>query len=212
MKKETNCLRLGVTGGIASGKTTVAKMLETLGVPAIDFDILARQAVEPGSPALKNIAGYFGNQVLRADGTLDRKKLSDIVFQCPEKRKMLESFTHPPIYEEFFRQTREISAKGSCPVIQAVIPLLFELDLEYLVDKILLVYIPRTEQIKRLIIRDRIRAQEAARILSAQLPIDDKRERSDFVINNENSLQETEKQVKAFWQKISEQYDIKMIL
>ena len=96
-------LLLGVTGGIASGKTTVANMLEELGAPIIDFDVIAREVVEPGQPALKEVVDYFGKQVLQEDGTLDRKMLSDIVFRDFEKRKKLESCTHPRINEAFVR-------------------------------------------------------------------------------------------------------------
>ncbi|MBW1819519.1 MAG: dephospho-CoA kinase, partial [Deltaproteobacteria bacterium] len=100
---------VGVTGGIGSGKTTVADMLEELGAPIVDFDLIARLVVEPGKPAWKEIVDYFGKQVLQKDDTLDRKKLSNIVFRDLEKRKKLESFTHPAIGEEFLRQVKEIS-------------------------------------------------------------------------------------------------------
>ena len=106
---------MGVTGGIASGKSYVSEILEELGAPLIDFDELARVVVEPGKPALKQIVAYFGKQVLADDGALDRKKLSDIVFSDMEKRKKLESFTHPAIYEEFFNRIATITAKSRTP-------------------------------------------------------------------------------------------------
>ena len=126
VQRKNNSLLLGVTGGIATGKTTVVRMLEEWGAPVIDFDLLAREVVEPGEPALKDIVGFFGEQVLLKDGSLDREKLSGIVFHDVEKRRILESFTHPRIYEESERQVKEIIEKDSNAIIQLDIPLLFE--------------------------------------------------------------------------------------
>jgi len=194
-----NRVLLGVTGGIAGGKTTVSNMLQELGAPIIDFDLIARQVVEPGTPGYAHIVEYFGRQVLQPDGGLDRKKLSKIVFGDMEKRKKLESFTHPPIYEEFFRQVEAITAEDPQAIIQVVIPLLVELNLQYLFDRILVVYIPPSEQIERLAKRDGISRDEAATILKAQLSIDDKLSFASYVVNNEKDLVETRRQVAAVW-------------
>lgn len=196
---------LGVTGGIASGKTTVVRMLEELGAPVIDFDVLAREVVAPGKPALKDIVSYFGEQVLREDKTLDRKKLSDIVFQDKEKRRRLEGFTHPRINEEFIRQVKEIASKNPNAIIQVDIPLLVELNLQHHFYRLLVVYVPREVQIKRLIKRDGITREQAENILRAQLSIDDKVGYADFVIHNEGSLEETKRQVDEVWEKIREE-------
>lgn len=197
--KKGNRLLLGVTGGIATGKSTVTRMLKEMGAAVIDMDIIARQVVEPGQPALKNIVGYFGKEVLQDDGTLDRKKVSKIVFNDPEKRKKLESFTHPLIYEEFFRQVNAIAEKNPNAVIQVEVPLLIELNLQHLFDKTILVYVPREEQIRRLTKRDGISEADAAQILAAQLPIAEKIKYADFVIKNEDAPEATEKQVKELW-------------
>ena len=204
LRGNDNRLLLGVTGGIASGKTTVANMLEKLGAPIIDFDLIARKVVEPGTPALREIVGYFGRQVLQEDGALNRKAVSDIVFRDFEKRKKLESFTHPRIHEEFERQVREIAGKNPDVVIQVVIPLLIELNLQYMFHKILVVYIPMEEQVKRLAKRDGITVEEAANILKSQLPIDEKVGYADFVIHNEKSPEDTREQVKELWEKLQE--------
>jgi dephospho-CoA kinase len=201
---QDNRFLLGVTGGIATGKSTVSKMLEELGAPLIDFDVLARQVVEPGKPAWKDIVAYFGRQILQQDQVIDRKKLSHVVFQDMEKRKKLESFTHPRIFEEFHKQVGEISAKIPEPIIQVGIPLLIELNLQYRFDKLLLVYIPREMQIERLMKRDAISREAAENILKAQLPIDEKVGYADFVIHNEGSLEETRKQVVDVWRKLQE--------
>jgi len=202
LKGDDNRLIVGITGGIASGKSTVSDMLEELGAPLIDFDQLARQVVEPGTPALASITDYFGRQVLGEDGRLDRKKLSDIVFKDFEKRKKLESFTHPAIYEAFFQQVNEITANTPDAIIQASIPLLVELNLQFLFDKLILVYISPEKQVERLALRDKISKADAANILKSQLSIDEKLAYADFVINNEKSVEETKKQVNKVWREL----------
>jgi dephospho-CoA kinase len=193
---------LGVTGGIASGKSTVARMLEELGAPIIDFDLLSRIVVEPEKPAWQEIVSYFGEQVLLPDKTLDRKKLSEIVFRDPEKRKKLEGFTHPRIHQEFVRRVQEYTARDPEVIIQAVVPLLIEAGLQYLFHKLLLVYIPQEDQVQRLMDRDKVSREMAQSILAAQLPIDEKRAYADFIIDNSGSLEVTRIQVKEVWQKL----------
>ena len=200
---------LGVTGGVASGKTTVANMLLELGAPIVDLDLIARQVVAPGKPAWKDIRGYFGDKMIRKDGTIDRKQLSGIVFRNPSKRKRLENFTHPPILEGFGRQINEIMEKNFSGIIQAIIPLLFEVNLQHLVHKILVVYIPPHQQIERLAKRDKISKEEAKNILKAQMPIEKKLEYADFVIHNEGSLDKTRRQVTALWKELKEALDVR---
>lgn len=204
IRGQGNRLLLGVTGSIATGKSTVSKMLEELGAPLIDFDVLARQVVEPGEEAWKEIVDYFGRQVLQEDETIDRKKLSHVVFRDMEKRKKLESFTHPRIFEAFYKQVSDIAGRIPDPIIQVGIPLLIELNLQYRFDKLLVVYIPRDMQIERLMKRDGISREEAENILKAQLPIDEKVGFADFVIHNEGTLEETKKQVEDVWRKMKE--------
>ncbi|RLB19867.1 MAG: dephospho-CoA kinase [Deltaproteobacteria bacterium] len=196
---DSNILLLGVTGGIATGKSTVASMLEALGAFTIDFDILARKVVEPGSPAFEEIVQYFGKGIIGPDGSLDRRRLSTIVFQDPQKRKILESFTHQRIVDAFIEQAGKIARTNPEAILQAVIPLLFEVGLEYLVDKTLVVYTPQRTQIQRLVKRDKISQKQARQILKAQIPIDEKLRRADFIIYNDRSLEETKKQVIDLW-------------
>ena len=204
VKGKGDPLLVGVTGGIASGKTTVSNMFEKLGAPLIDFDAIARQVVEPGTPALAKITDYFGRQVLQEDGHLDRKKLSQIVFRDIEKRKKLESFTHPPIYEEFFSQVNRITAENPDAIIQVAVPLLIELNLQYLFDTIVVVYVSPEVQIERLAKRDGITAEEAANILKAQLPIDEKKTFASFIIDNGKDLDDTRRQVQEVWQELEQ--------
>lgn len=204
LRGKDNRLLIGVTGGIATGKSTVSRMLEDLGSPIIDFDVLAREVVEPGKPAYEQIVSFFGKQVLAEDGAIDRKKLSDIVFKDMEKRKKLEGFTHPQIGAEFLKRVMEITAADPSAIIQVAVPLLIEVNLTHLFHKILLVYAPRETQIERLVKRDGIREEEAGRILDAQLPIDEKVGFADFVINNEKGLEETRRQVEGLWKKLQQ--------
>lgn len=204
IRGDDNRLLLGVTGGIASGKSTAAKMLEELGAPIIDFDVLAREVVQPGQPAYNDIVDYFGRQVLQEDGTLDRKKMSDIVFSDLEKRKKLESFTHPRIQEEFIRDLHEITSKNPEAIVQVVIPLLIEINLQYLFHKIVVVYVSPEVQVERLAERDGISRDQAANILKSQLPIDEKASYADFVIDNNGTVEETRRQVEALWGKLKE--------
>jgi len=201
---KTNVLLLGVTGGIASGKTTVANFFADLGAAIIDFDIIARQVVEPGTPCFGEIVEFFGREIVDTDGHLDRKMLSGIVFEDEQKRKKLEGILHPRIFDTFISRTNEITKKDPDAIIQAVIPLLFEAGLQHLVHKTLVVYVPRERQIERLIKRDKITGDQAAKILKAQLPIDEKAGMADFIINNEKSLDETRRQVEELWQKLKQ--------
>jgi dephospho-CoA kinase len=203
--KEDRPLILAVTGGIATGKSTVSRMLEELGAPLIDLDVLARRVVEPGKPAWREIVDFFGREILLQDGRIDRKRLSGVVFGDAEKRKRLEGFTHPRIFEEMRRKIDEIAAGDPGAIVQIGIPLLFELDLQQKFDKVLLVYAPPELQIRRLMERDRIDRETAGEILEAQMPIDEKVGRADFVIRNEGSLAETRGQVVEVWGRLQEE-------
>jgi len=210
MKKtidKTNCLLLGVTGGIASGKTVVAGMLGAMGAKTIDFDILAREVVEPKKPAWKDIVGFFGEEVLMKDNTLDRKKLSEIVFNDPKKRKKLESFIHPVIGTEFASRVKKIAKKDKEAIIQAVVPLLLEEKMQDLFHKLLVVHVPKAIQIDRLMARDKISSEKAEKILSSQLPIDEKVKFADFVIHNDRTLDRTREQVEKLWEALKKIQD-----
>jgi dephospho-CoA kinase len=202
IRGKDNRLLVAVTGGIASGKSSVSKILEELGAPIIDYDVIAREIVEPGKPAWKDIVAFFGEQVLKEDRQIDRKKLSDIVFRDMEKRKKLESFMHPRINDEAARRANKIAGKNPNIIIQVAVPLLIEINIQYKFHKVLLVYVPREIQIERLMKRDGITIEAAENILKAQLPIDEKLGYADFVIHNEGTLEETRRQVEQVWEEI----------
>ncbi|MBN2032115.1 MAG: dephospho-CoA kinase [Deltaproteobacteria bacterium] len=193
---------VGATGGIAGGKSTVVRMLQQLGASSVDFDLIARQVVEPGKPAFNEIVAFFGERILQKDGELDRKKLGAIVFHDESKRKVLEAITHPRIVAAFLDQVRRITKEIPNAIILADIPLLLEAGLRHLVHKVILVYIPREIQIERLMKRDGISLEAAQNILKAQWPIDEKLSHADFVIHNEGTPEETRRQVEELWKEL----------
>ena len=207
---DDNRLLLGVTGSIATGKTTVANMLEELGAPIIDFDVLSRVVVEPDKPAWKDIVSYFGEQVLQEDRTLDRDKLREIVFQDMEKRKKLESFIFPGIGEEFSRLIEQYTKEDPNAIIQVVIPLLFETNMHPIFHNLLMVYAPEEVQKKRLIERDGMTEEMAMNMIRSQISVEEKRGYCDLIIDNSGSLEETRKKVEELWEKLKQiQKDLK---
>ena len=185
--------RIGLTGGIASGKTTVANLFAELGATVIDTDVIAREVVAPGQPALEEIASTFGTEVLQPDGSLDRAALRARVFANAEDRKRLEAITHPRIRAEALRQ----ADAGGGPYQLIVVPLLVESPLREFVDRILVVDCPEETQIQRLMARDADTEAQARRILDAQSSRDERLAIADDVITNDGSLDETRRQVVA---------------
>jgi dephospho-CoA kinase len=197
-----NRLLIGVTGSIATGKSTVAGMLEELGARTIDFDVLSRVVVEPDKPAWQDIVAYFGEQILADDRTLDRNKLREIVFQDLEKKKKLESFQHPRIYEEFIKQVEQYASEDPDVIIQAVIPLLIEVNMQSFFHNLIMVYASEGKQKKRLMKRDGSSEEMAMNMIRSQLSADEKKGYCDLVIDNSGSLEQTRKQVQKLWQKL----------
>lgn len=191
-------LVIGLTGGIASGKSTVARILERLGATIIDADLLAREAVLPGTPAHEDIVAAFGTEILLPDATIDRKALGRIVFANPDARRRLEAITHPAIAR--LSQARLAEARRSAaPAVFYVAPLLIEAGATGRVDDIWVVYADRETQLARLTERDGIRRDEAEQRLAAQMPMDEKASYGSAVIDNRGTPEETERQVVALW-------------
>lgn len=186
----------GLTGGIASGKSTVAAILRRLGCPIIDADVLAREVVEPGQPALTEIAAAFGPGVLLPDGRLDRKALGAMVFADPAQRRRLEAITHPRIAERRLAVLQELAAQQA-EVVCSDVPLLYELGLQSAFDQVWVVWVDRPTELARLMARDGISREQAEQRMAAQMPLDEKRRLADIVIDNSGSLEETERQVRA---------------
>ncbi|MEW6187038.1 MAG: dephospho-CoA kinase [Thermodesulfobacteriota bacterium] len=203
-KGKSRRLLLGVTGSIGTGKSTVAKMLEELGAPIIDFDILSREVVEPGKPGYQDIVAFFGEQILAEDKTLDREKLREIVFGDMEKRKKLEGFTHPRIGEAYNKRVEELSQGDKPVIIQVVIPLLIETHMQAMFDHLLMVYAPEEVQLKRLMARDQISEELAMKIIRSQMSVEEKKGYCDLIVDNSGTLEETRKQVEEVWKKLQE--------
>ena len=185
--------RIGLTGGIASGKSTVAGMFAEVGATVIDTDIIAREVVMPGQPALAEIREAFGESVINRDGTLDRAAVRQVVFSDDRARKRLESVLHPRIGDETRRQAA--LAGGDYQLI--VVPLLVESSLKSFVDRILVVDCDENTQISRLLARDAESEEQARRMLAAQTSRAERLAIADDVIRNGGSLDETKRQVEA---------------
>ena len=187
---------IGLTGGIGSGKSSVAEMFKDEGAYVIDFDYLARVVVEPDTPAWRDIVVYFGQEILSPDRTLNRSKLAEIVFSDAQSRKALEGFTHPRIFEKRDTLLKDIKKKDPKAIVIVDVPLLFELSLNKKFDKVILVYVSRDVQIKRAVKRSVLAKEEVEKRLKAQINIEKKKVLSDYIINNEGSLKDTREQVR----------------
>jgi dephospho-CoA kinase len=190
---------LGLTGGIGSGKSMVALMFAQLGAAVIDADQLAREVVEPGEPALQEIAATFGRDVLLPDGRLNRGKLADIIFADAAARARLNAITHPRIRE---RMDAAVEARRSGPGVLIVdIPLLYENDRASTVEKVIVVWVDTETQLRRLNERDGLTVEAARQRIAAQMPLDAKRALADHVIDNSGSRESTRHQVEAIYRR-----------
>lgn len=185
---------IGLTGGIATGKTTVSNYLATHSCKVLDADLYAREAVEPGSKGLLAIAQRYGPHLLRADGTLDRQKLGEIIFQDSVEKQWLEALIHPFVRDRL-QSTRD--ALSQEPILVMAIPLLFEAQMTDLVSEIWVVTCPEEEQLHRLMHRDGLTQAQAQARIASQWPLKEKCDRADVVINNGTDLKDLYEQVDA---------------
>jgi dephospho-CoA kinase len=192
---------VGLTGGIASGKSTVAAILRRLGAAIINADDLSREVVQPQQDAWREIIATFGPGILQQDKTLDRKKLRTIVFDNPEARKKLEAIIHPRVRSLAEHRIRELAAAGREIVVYEV-PLLFEAQIHLWLRPVILVACDIETQKKRLVERDHLTELEAQRHLDAQMSLEEKRKLADYVVENDGDLEELEQQVRLVLEKI----------
>ena len=192
---------VGLTGGIASGKSTVAVILRRLGAAIINADDLSREVVQPEQDAWKEILDTFGADILQEDKTLDRRKLRKIVFDFPEARKKLETITHPRVRALAEKRISELARAGSSIIVYEV-PLLFENQIHLWLRPVILVACDIETQKKRLLQRDRLTAVEAQQHLDAQMSLAEKRKLADYVIENNGSLEDLEQRVREVLQQI----------
>lgn len=189
---------IGLTGGIASGKSTVARLLERLGAAVVDADLLAREVVEPGEEALRAIAARFGAEVLNSDGTLNRAKLGEIIFADPSARRDLEGITHPAIRRKADERLERLKAAGVETAFYMA-PLLFEAGIASRFPEVWVVYVAPETQLERLMARDGLERAAALARIASQMPMEQKRALGQVVVDNSGSKEELEAQVARLW-------------
>lgn len=185
---------LGLTGGIATGKSTVSRYLQEKGIPVVDADLGARTVVEIGTPGLRSIEEAFGMEMLREDGSLDRQRLGKLIFADEEKRHLLNSLLHEQIRNWIMVETKKRIAQGATLVVLDI-PLLYEAGYEQICDAVMVVYVPEEIQEERLMRRNALSRAEARQRMASQLSIEEKRKRADVVIDNSGELAATYRQV-----------------
>ncbi|MEC0089270.1 dephospho-CoA kinase [Paenibacillus macquariensis] len=192
-------MNIGLTGGIATGKSTVSSLLVKKGAMLVDADAIAREVMLPGHPVLAAVAEFFGQGILQEDGTLDRKKLGNIVFDDKEALKALNDISHPEIRKEIRKQMMELETAYPERLVVVDIPLLYESGLQSMFEEVWVVYAPRDVQKERLMKRDLLSIGQAEARLQSQMDIEQKKSSADRVIDNSHSLEVTEQQVNECW-------------
>ncbi|MEL7563841.1 MAG: dephospho-CoA kinase [Dehalobacterium sp.] len=193
---------IGLTGGIASGKSTVASLLRELGAYIIDADRIAREVVLPGRSAYLDIVKEFGEEIFGLDGEINRPKLGEIIFRNPQARERLNEITHPRIYSEIKRQIEERSKENPRGIIVVDIPLLIETGMTEIADEVWLAALPEKQQITRLMERNGYTEEEAKERIKSQMPLDEKRKFAHRIIDTSGLLKDTRSQVNFFWNQI----------
>lgn len=187
---------IGITGGIASGKSTVSLYLQELGFTIVDADLASRAVVEPGEEAYHQVVKAFGEDILLPDGNIDRVKLGSIIFNDQEKRLLLNGIVHPAVRKWMRLKTEEALSSGEETVFMDI-PLLFESKLTFMVEKTLLIYVDEQVQLQRLMNRNGLSETEALARINSQMPLADKKALADAIIDNNGDINETKRQVKS---------------
>jgi len=198
-------LNVGLTGGIACGKSTVAQMFVLLGAHLIDFDKLAHEVQEPGRAAWKEMVRYFGKDILKQDETIDRNRLAQIVFADKKELNALNNIVHPLVFNLWQERLDKIKIKEKHAIVLSDVPLLFEGKMQNLFDLTILVLISPEEQICRLTARNNLSSDDAQIRLKNQMPIADKVGLADIVIDNQGNVSQTEKKVAVIWRQLKMQ-------
>lgn len=194
---------MGLTGGIASGKSTVSALFVDKGARLVDADAIAREVMLPGHPVLAAAVEHFGKNILLPDGTLDRTRLGEIVFHDPRAREELNQLTHPAIRQEIKRQMNAFEEEDPQCLTIVDIPLLYESELDNLFQAIVVVYVPREVQLTRLMERSGLSLEQAEARIASQMDIELKRSRANYIIDNSGDPAHTEQQVAALWDRLS---------
>lgn len=187
-------LQVGLTGGIATGKTTVSCIFTSAGAKVVDADQIARKVVAPGLPAWRAIKDLFGNRVITPDGSIHREALAEVVFKDPDMRGQLEAIIHPHVRDRIVLEVKRLENDWPEAVVVLDIPLLFEAKMERGLAEVVVVYTSPQIQLQRLMQRDGLNRQQAQQRIDAQMPIDEKRRRATIIIDNNGDLEDTRKQ------------------
>lgn len=194
--------RIGLTGSIATGKSTVTNMLKELGAFVIDCDKTARDVVAPGTRGLAKIEAAFGKDAIGADGSMDRVYIGDLVFRNPEMKKRLENILFPLIFEALDEELLRLEREGATPVVFLDMPLLYEVKYDSYVDEVWLVYVPFEVQLSRLMKRNGYTKEEALLRIHSQISVDKKKSLAQQVIDNSGTLEDTKEQVRSLWERL----------
>lgn len=194
--------RIGLTGSIATGKSTVTNMLKELGAFVIDCDKTARDVVAPGTRGLAKIEEAFGKEAIAADGSMDRVYIGDLVFRNPEMKKRLENILFPLIFEALNEELLRLEREGATPVVFLDMPLLYEVKYDSYVDEVWLVYVPFEVQLSRLMKRNGYTKEEALLRIHSQMSVDKKKSLAQQVIDNSGTLEDTKEQVRSLWERL----------
>lgn len=194
--------RIGLTGSIATGKSTVTNMLKELGAFVIDCDKMARDVVAPGTRGLAKIEAAFGKDAVAADGSMDRVYIGDLVFRNPEMKKRLENILFPLIFEALDEELLRLERGGATPVVFLDMPLLYEVKYDSYVDEVWLVYVPFEVQLSRLMKRNGYTKEEARLRIYSQISVDKKKSLAQQVIDNSGTLEDTKEQVRSLWERL----------
>lgn len=194
--------RIGLTGSIATGKSTVTNMLKELGAFVIDCDKTARDVVAPGTRGLAKIEAAFGKDAIGADGSMDRVYIGDLVFRNPEMKKRLENILFPLIFEVLDEELLRLEREGATPVVFLDMPLLYEVKYDSYVDEVWLVYVPFEVQLSRLMKRNGYTKEEALLRIHSQISVDKKKSLAQQVIDNSGTLEDTKEQVRSLWERL----------
>ncbi len=192
---------IGLTGGIGTGKSTVARLFKDKGIPVIDLDQLVRDLQKPGKDVYRQIVEVFGKEILQKDGTLNRKELGRIVFKDSQKREKLNRIVHPAVLNKLRELIFRYQASQEKFVVVEV-PLLYELKLDNIFDSVILVYAPKDIQIKRIMERDNLTLEEAIDRINSQLSIEEKKKLADIIIDNSGSFENTKKQFDSIFNQL----------
>jgi dephospho-CoA kinase len=195
-------LIVGLTGGIASGKSLVTRVLRDLGAHIIDADKIVHELLAPGQDACREVVGHFGKEIQLPDGSIDRRKLGDIIFNHPEERSWLNQCIHPRVYKAYQAQVHYLRERQPDAIVIMDAALLIETGYHKHMDRLIVVYAEQQDQMKRLMERDRFTLEQALARISSQMPLDEKRKYADFVIENTGTREATELQTREVFAKL----------